>query len=110
MRKKAKEAKTYTQALREVKCAYMKKNEFSLVVNRAMLEAFWISLPGSRLRSPEKRQKTKIVKISASKASPAVVYNHKCIYTAHYVSKKFVVDLCKISHNRIGLGYHDTRA
>lgn len=40
MRKKAKEAKTYTQALREVKCAYMKKNEFSLVVNRAMLEAF----------------------------------------------------------------------
>ena len=35
--------KTYKQALREVKFAYIKKNDFSLEVNTAMLEAFWIS-------------------------------------------------------------------
>ena len=39
-RKKAKEAKNYTQALREVKFAYTKKSDFSLEVNKAMLEAF----------------------------------------------------------------------
>ena len=38
--KKTKEAKRYTQALREVKFAYTKKNAFSLEVNTAILEAF----------------------------------------------------------------------
>ena len=32
-RKKGQEAKYYTQALRKVKCAYTKKNDFSLEVN-----------------------------------------------------------------------------
>ena len=32
-RKKGKEAKNYTQALRKVKCAYTKKSDFSLEVN-----------------------------------------------------------------------------
>ena len=41
--KKAKEAKNYIQVLREVKGAYTKKNDFSLEVNTAILEAFWIS-------------------------------------------------------------------
>ena len=31
--------KNYTQALREVKCAYTEKNHFSLEVNTAILEA-----------------------------------------------------------------------
>ena len=31
--------KNYTQALREVKCAYTEKNHFSLDVNTAILEA-----------------------------------------------------------------------
>ena len=39
-KKKPKEAKKYMQALREVKCAYTKKNGFSLEVNTAILEAF----------------------------------------------------------------------
>lgn len=38
--KKNKEAKKYTQALREVKFAYTKKNGFSLEVNTVILEAF----------------------------------------------------------------------
>ena len=41
--KKAKEAKNYIQVLREVKGAYTKKNDFSLEVNTAILEAFSIS-------------------------------------------------------------------
>ena len=40
---RAKEAKNYTQALREARCAYTKKNDFSLEVKTAILEAFWIS-------------------------------------------------------------------
>ena len=39
-KKKTKEAKKYTQALREVKFAYTKKNAFSLEVNTVILEAF----------------------------------------------------------------------
>ena len=39
-RKKVKEAKNYTQALREVRCADTKKNDFSLEVKTAILEAF----------------------------------------------------------------------
>ena len=39
-KKKTKEAKKYTQALREVKFAYTKKNAFSLEANTAILEAF----------------------------------------------------------------------
>ena len=38
-KKKVQEVKNYTQALREVKCAYTKKNHFSLEVNTAILEA-----------------------------------------------------------------------
>ena len=38
--KKSEEAKTYAQALREAQCTYTKKNDFSLVVNKAILEAF----------------------------------------------------------------------
>ena len=38
--KKAKEAKNYIQVLREVKGAFTKKNDFSLEVNTAILEAF----------------------------------------------------------------------
>ena len=41
--KKLQEVKNYTQALREVKCAYTEKDHFSLEVNTAILEAFWIS-------------------------------------------------------------------
>ena len=36
--KKAKEAKNYTQALREVRCAYTKKNNFRLEGKTAILE------------------------------------------------------------------------
>ena len=38
-----KEAKKYTQALREVNYAYIKKTDLSVEVNTAILEAFWIS-------------------------------------------------------------------
>ena len=38
--KKAKEANKYSQALREVKCTYIKKNYFILELNTAILEAF----------------------------------------------------------------------
>ena len=37
-RKQAKEAKQYTQALREVKYAYTKKNDFSLEANSIILK------------------------------------------------------------------------
>ena len=40
MRKKSKRSKNYTQALRGLKCAYTKKNVFSLELNTAILEAF----------------------------------------------------------------------
>ena len=40
MRKKAKEAKNYTRSLREIKCAYSKKNDSSLELNEVILEAF----------------------------------------------------------------------
>ena len=35
--KQAKEAKHYTQALRELKCAYTKKNDLSLELNKAVI-------------------------------------------------------------------------
>ena len=38
--KKAKEVKKCSQALREVKCTYTKKNDFILEVKTAILEAF----------------------------------------------------------------------
>ena len=41
--KKAKEAKNYTQELEELKYAYTKKNDLSLELNKAVLEALWIS-------------------------------------------------------------------
>ena len=42
-KKIAKEAKNYTRSLREIKCAYTKKNDSSLELNEVILEAFWIS-------------------------------------------------------------------
>ena len=39
-KKKAKEVKKCSQALREVKCTYTKKNDFILEVKTAILEAF----------------------------------------------------------------------
>ena len=39
-KKKAKEVKKCSQALREVKCTYSKKNDFILEVKTAILEAF----------------------------------------------------------------------
>lgn len=42
-KKKAKEVKKCSQALREVKCTYTKKNDFILEVKTAILEAFWVS-------------------------------------------------------------------
>ena len=43
-KKKVNEAKKYTWALREVKTVYIyQKKDFSLEVNTAILEAFWIS-------------------------------------------------------------------
>ena len=41
--RKEKEAKNYVQALRELKCAYTNKNDFSLEMNKAILGIFWIS-------------------------------------------------------------------
>ena len=38
--KKNERSENYTQALREVKCAYSKKNVFSSEVNTAILETF----------------------------------------------------------------------
>ena len=35
-RKKAKEAKNYTQEWRELKCAYTKKNDLSLELNKGL--------------------------------------------------------------------------
>ena len=35
--KKTKKAKNYTQALRELKCSYIKKNVLSLEVNTALI-------------------------------------------------------------------------
>ena len=40
MRKKAKEAKNYTQALGEQKYVIPRKNDLSLELNKAVLEAF----------------------------------------------------------------------
>ena len=38
------EAKNYTQALGELKCVVIpRKNDLSLELNKAVLEAFWIS-------------------------------------------------------------------
>ena len=42
-KKKAKEVKKCSQAVREVKCTYTKKNDFILEVKTAILEAFWVS-------------------------------------------------------------------
>lgn len=42
-KKRAKEVKKCSQALREVKCTYTKKNDFILEVKTAILEAFWVS-------------------------------------------------------------------
>ena len=42
-KKIAKEAKNYTRSLREIKCAYSKKNDSSLELNEVILEAFCIS-------------------------------------------------------------------
>ena len=43
-KKKVNEAKKYTWALREVKTVYIyQRKDFSLEVNTAILEAFWIS-------------------------------------------------------------------
>ena len=39
-KKIAKEAKNYTRSLREVKCAYTKKNDSSLELNEAIVEVF----------------------------------------------------------------------
>ena len=42
-RKEAKEAKNYTHALGEFKCAYTKKKRLKFRIEQSKLEAFWIS-------------------------------------------------------------------